>query len=51
MRHPVNVPEKVSLICKVMSNLRAIRILLGHSNIDNIFEQLGAHIDDANRPR
>jgi site-specific recombinase XerC len=51
MRHPVIAPEEVSQICKVMSNLRAMQTLLGHPNIDNIFDYLVFHIDDANRPR
>jgi hypothetical protein len=39
--------KKVSLICRVISSLRPTHILLGHSNIDNIFDHLGFHINVA----
>jgi integrase len=38
---------KVSLIYKVTGNLRAVYILLGHSNIENTFRYLSADLDDA----
>ena len=36
-----------SLICKATGNLRAIQILLGHSNIENNVCYLGVDVDDA----
>ena len=38
---------KASLIYKATGNLRAVQILLGHSNIKNIMRYLGVDVDDA----
>ena len=38
---------KVSLIYKATGNLRAVQILLGHTNIENTVRCLGVDIDDA----
>jgi integrase len=38
---------KVSLICKATGNLRAVQILLGHTNIENTVRYLGAEIAHA----
>jgi site-specific recombinase XerC len=38
---------KALLIYKATGNLRAIQILLGHSNIENIVRHLGVDINDA----
>ena len=38
---------KASLIYKATGNLRAVQILLGHSNIENTVPYLGVDIDDA----
>jgi site-specific recombinase XerC len=36
-----------SLIYKATGNLRAVQILLGHTNIENTVRYLGVDIDDA----
>lgn len=36
-----------SLIYKATGNLRAVQILLGHTNIENTVRYLGIDIDDA----
>lgn len=38
---------KVSLDYKATGNLRSVKILLGHSNIENAVRYLGVDIDDA----
>lgn len=38
---------KASLIYKATGNLRAVQILLGHTNIENTVRYLGADVDDA----
>lgn len=38
---------KVSLIYKATGNLRAVQILLGHTNIENTVRYLGVDVDDA----
>jgi site-specific recombinase XerC len=38
---------KVSLDYKATGNLRSVKILLGHSNIENAVRRLGVDIDDA----
>ena len=38
---------KASLIYKATGNLRAVQILLGHTNIENTVRHLGVDIDDA----
>lgn len=38
---------KVSLIYKATGNLRAVQMLLGHTNIENTVRYLGVDIDDA----
>ena len=38
---------KASLIYKATGNLRAVQILLGHTNIENTVRYLGVDIDDA----
>jgi integrase len=38
---------KASLIYEATGNLRAIQILLGHSNIENTVRYLGVDVDDA----
>jgi integrase len=44
--HPMRRTQ-ASLIYKATGNLRAIQILLGHSNIENTVRYLGVDIDDA----
>ncbi|MET3437880.1 site-specific recombinase XerC [Sphingomonas sp. 1185] len=38
---------KAALICKATGNLRAMQILLGHTNIKNTVRYLGVDLDDA----
>ena len=38
---------KAALIYKATGNLRAVQILLGHTNIENTVRYLGVDIDDA----
>lgn len=38
---------KASLIYKATENLRAVQILLGHTNIENTVRYLGVDVDDA----
>ncbi len=38
---------KASLFYKATGNLRAVQILLGHTNIENTVRYLGVDIDDA----
>jgi site-specific recombinase XerC len=38
---------KASLIYKATGNLRAVQILLGHTNIQNPVRYLGVDVDDA----
>ncbi|MCW2399269.1 site-specific recombinase XerC [Sphingobium sp. B2D3C] len=38
---------KASLMCKATANLRAVQILLGHTNIENTLRYLSVDIDDA----
>ena len=40
---------KASLIYKATGNLRAVQILLGHTNIENTVRYLGVDVDDASR--
>lgn len=39
--------KKASLIYKATGNLRAVQILLGHTNIENTVRCLGVDVDDA----
>lgn len=38
---------KAALIYKATGNLRAVQILLGHTNIENTVRYLGVDVDDA----
>ena len=38
---------RASMIYKATANLRAVQILLGHTNIENTVRYLGVDIDDA----
>lgn len=38
---------KASLIYKATGNLRAVQVLLGHTNIENTVRYLGVDVDDA----
>lgn len=38
---------KASLIYKATGNLRAMQILIGHTNIENTVRYLGVDVDDA----
>lgn len=38
---------KASLIYKATGNLRAVQILLGHTNLENTVRYLGEDVDDA----
>jgi integrase len=38
---------KASLIYKATGNLRAVQILLGHTNIENTVRYLGVDVDNA----
>jgi integrase len=38
---------KVALIYKTTGNLRAVQIVLGHTNIENTVRYLGVDVDDA----
>lgn len=44
--HPMR-RTKASLIYKATDNLRAVQILLGHTNIENTVRYLGIDVDDA----
>lgn len=38
---------KASLSCRRTKNLRAVRLLLGHTKLDNTVRYLGIEVDDA----
>lgn len=38
---------ETALIYKATGNLRAVQILLGHTNIENTVRYLGVEVDDA----
>ena len=38
---------KVALICKKTGNLRAVKLLLGHSKMDSTVRYLGVELNDA----
>lgn len=47
VRHSFEAQDKASLIYKATGNLRAVQILLGHTNIENTVRYLGVDVDDA----
>ena len=47
MKMPPGKPGRFTLIYKATGNLRAVQMLLGHTNIENIVRYLGVDIDDA----